>query len=540
MINNKLELEGFITDISKRKIAEENLRKSEERFRSITEQTTDVVFITDDKGIITYLSPAAKDIFGYDISEMTGKHFTEMITKDEIEQAMSKFKYAMDSSLPVKNLEVKMVGKNVPLIYGEVNGSIFSTGDFIGTAGIIRDISERKKAEEELIKAKEKAEEMNRIKTSFLANMSHEVRTPLVAILGFSEVLGEIVKDEEIRNYVEMIHKGGERLLDTLNLILDLSVIEAQKMKIELIPLDIVKEVTEVVKLFEKTAEKKNLRIETLCKSDSIILNLDAKILRQIMNNLVNNAVKYTNAGSIKVEIDEEEKDNNKYIAIRIEDTGIGIPVDKRNLIWDEFRQASEGFNRSFEGAGLGLSITKKFVEKLGGTIFLEKSEIGVGSVFTVFFPFEESMNIKGELKQGDFQKKSNSELKEKIRMTILYIEDDPIAINIVEAFLKEYYNIDSVLSGSEGIVKAKNKLYDAILMDINLGKDMNGIETTQEIRNLSGYKDIPIIAVTAFAMVGDKDEFFAKGCTHYISKPFTKQDLQKILAEALLLKPKK
>lgn len=534
--NNLLGYRGVDKDITERKEAEVNLRKSEEKFRTITEQISDIVFITDSKGIISYISPAAKNILGYEISEMIGKHFTEMLEEKNYNKVMYKFEHGIQGKLSAKNYELKVKRKDGSLIYVEVNGSRFSVGDFIGTAGTIRDITERKQAEEELIRAKEKAEEMNRVKSSFLANMSHEVRTPLVAILGFSEVLSEIMKDDELKNYVDMIHVGGERLLETLNLILDLSLIEAQKEKIELLPLDIIGEIKEIAALFEKSAKRKDLSIKTVSYADCIILNLDAKMFRQIINNLINNAIKYTAKGDIKVKIDKEKKDSRNYVAIRVEDTGIGIPEDKQNLIWDEFRQVSEGFNRSFEGTGLGLSITKKFVDKLGGEIFLEKSEVNIGSVFTILFPVE-NVEAIGHQSESNINTGEIIGHKEIVTRKVLYVEDDPISVDIVKAFLKGYCTIDSASTGKEGIEKAKNKVYNAILMDINLGKGIDGLHVVKIIREIPGYKNIPIIAVTAFAMVGDKDEFFRKGCSHYLSKPFTKIELQQLINKVLKIK---
>lgn len=533
--NNFIGYRGVDKDITERMRAEENLRRSEERFRAITEQTTDVVFVTDSRGFITYLSPAAEKIFGLPIPELIGKHITSMLPEEEIGRAMEAFQYTVANSVPVRNFEMKMIGKDGMIIYGELNGNYFSVGDFVGTAGTLRDITERKRAQEELIKAKEKAEEMNRIKSSFLANMSHEVRTPLVAILGFSEILSELIKEEDLKNYVEMIHKGGERLLDTLNLILDLSVIESQKMKIELTPLNVVEEVLSVVSLFERAAKRKNLIIESLCEEKSLIINLDVKIFRQIMNNLINNAIKYTNTGRVSVKIKKENRNGKNYLAIRVEDTGIGIPDSKKLLIWEEFRQVSEGLNRSFEGTGLGLSITKKFVEKLGGEISLEKSEVEIGSTFLVLFPMGEIQREKNlsETKSISKEKKEIVYSNENLPV-ILYIEDDPTAIDIVKAFSSGICNVDWASTGLDGLEKIKNNKYDAVLVDINLGMGINGLEVTKKIREIHEYKDIPIVAATAFAMIGDKEEFFENGCTHYISKPFSKIEFIQLISDVL------
>lgn len=527
-------------DITRRKKTEENLIKSEERFEQVVENADEWVWEVNAEGLFTYASPVVEKILGYRPDELVNKkHFYDLVIPEAREEIKSAAFKTFREKGKIKGFINKNLHKNGKIIVLETNGVpiLDNKNKLFGFRGVDKDITERMRAEEELINAKERAEEMNRVKSSFLANMSHEVRTPLVAILGFSEVLKEAVKEEELKNYADMIHKGGERLLETLNLILDLSVIEAQKVKIELFPLEITGEVNEIVSFFEKAASRKSLKIKTESDANNIIINLDIKIFRQIMNNLINNAIKYTKSGEITIKINKEEKGGKSYGAIRVKDTGIGIPKDKQDLIWEEFRQVSEGFNRSFEGTGLGLSITKKFVEKLGGEIFLEKSEVGVGSVFTVLFPIEEAtkeIRIPGEdgsykIELGEFRRKKMPD--------ILYVEDDPVAIDIVRAFTKDYCTIEGALSGKEGIEKAKEKRYDAVLMDINLGKDMDGLEATEKIRKIQVYKDIPIIAVTAFAMVGDRDEFFERGCTHYISKPFSRTELQRLIMEVFAAK---
>ena len=180
--------------------------------------------------------------------------------------------------------------------------------------------------------------------------------------------------------------------METLNLIFNLSLIESEKLTISLSKLDIIKEVNESINIFRETAEKKNLFLKTETQYDSLSVYLDPGIIRQIMNNMINNAIKFTVEGGITVKINKEVKDEKTFVAIRIKDTGMGIPKDMQDIIWEEYRQVSEGLNRSFEGTGLGLSITKKFVSKLRGEIFLEESEIGKGSVFAVLFPLDEDI----------------------------------------------------------------------------------------------------------------------------------------------------
>jgi PAS domain S-box-containing protein len=524
---------GIQRDITAREQAEEILQITKKTYQDIFNTLNEAIYILDDEGKFIDVNKGSELMYQYSRDELIGQSPASVAAP-----SLNNLEKIFDLMTDVKKtgntarFDFWAKRKNGEIFPKEVivnRGKYFNKDVLIATA---RDITERKRAEEELIKARDRAEEMNRVKTNFLANMSHEVRTPLVAILGFSEVLSGIIKEEELRNYVNMIHTGGERLLDTLNLILDLSVIEAQKVKIELSPLNIVEEVRQVVALFEKTASRKQLRLSIDSEFEAFTINLDEKILRQILNNLINNAIKYTKAGQINVKLSKEKREGYEYFAVRVDDTGIGIPENKKSLIWEEFRQVSEGLNRSFEGAGLGLSITKKFVEKLGGKIFLEKGEVDVGSTFTVMFP----VTVKKET-AGDLGREIKTPPLKKLKPEILYIEDDPIAIDIVKTFIKDTYTIDGASTGLEGIEKAKNKKYDAIFMDINLGKDMDGLEATKIIREMPGYKTIPIVAITAFAMLGDREEFFEKGCSHYISKPFTKDEFRQMISEIIPVK---
>ena len=237
---------------------------------------------------------------------------------------------------------------------------------------------ERTRSREELVKAKEKAEEMNQLKTRFLANMSHELRTPMVGILGYTEILKNEVTNPELKEMSEEIYVSANRLLETLNLILDLSKIEANKSEIHPVEIN-VKDVTiNQVKCFQELAKKKDIFINIIPKEEQLYAMLDERIFRQIINNLVSNAIKFTIKGGVTIEINKELINENENVVIRVKDTGIGIPKESHQIIFEEFRQASEGLNRIFEGSGLGLSITKRFVELMDGKISVE-SEQGVG-----------------------------------------------------------------------------------------------------------------------------------------------------------------
>ncbi|MHB1689015.1 MAG: sensor histidine kinase [Ignavibacteriaceae bacterium] len=226
------------------------------------------------------------------------------------------------------------------------------------------------------------------MKSNFLANMSHELRTPLIGILGFAEILNKEIEYEELKGMAKIIYSSGNRLLQTLNLVLDFSRIESDKYEMKVISLDLAKATIDTAKLFYAMVNVRNLYLKINIKDDSLFANLDENIFHQIINNLVNNAIKFTSDGGIVVELDKEIINDKLWAAIKVIDTGIGIPEESIQIIFEEFRQVSEGLNRNYEGTGLGLTITKKIVELMNGRITVE-SVYGKGSKFTVYFPAE-------------------------------------------------------------------------------------------------------------------------------------------------------
>ncbi len=258
-----------------------------------------------------------------------------------------------------------------------------SSGHTYKVYGINQDITNRKLAEQELIASKEKAEEMSRLKSNFLANMSHELRTPLIGILGYADFLRQDnANTKETKEMAEIIYNSGNRLAETLNLILDISQFEKEKTSIKLQQLELVNKTNEIINSFNDTAHKKGLSLKASFSQGSIFINFDERAFHSILNNLINNALKFTIEGGITIAITL----NTTFVEIKVIDTGIGIAEKDHQIIFEEFRQASEGFSRNFEGSGLGLSITKKLVEKFGGSISVE-SEVGKGSTFIVILP---------------------------------------------------------------------------------------------------------------------------------------------------------
>lgn len=395
----------------------------------------------------------------------------------------------------------------------------------------------RARHDEELISAKNKAEEMNRLKTNFLANMSHELRTPMVGIMGYTEILKREVTSPELKDMSSEIYDSANRLLGTLNLILDLSKIEANKSDIRMEVIDVGSVTLNQIKTFEELTKKKNLYLESNIKIGEIYSLLDERIFRQIINNLINNAIKFTNKGGVIVNVGREMINDEEKVVIRVSDTGIGIPEDSLDIIFEEFRQVSEGYDRGFEGSGLGLSITQKFVQIMNGNISVE-SKMGSGSTFIVSFPVDERTKDKNKIKistRDNTMEFSKEELVNQSQLPdVLLVEDDHSNAGVIEYLLAGVCNLDAAVTGEEAIEKCEKKQYAAILMDIALGRGISGLEATKRIRRIHGYENSPIVAVTALAMKGQRELFLSEGCSHYISKPFDKKSFLTLVNEIL------
>lgn len=524
---------GAYEDITERKKAEEALKETEERFRSLIDNMIEAALIVDWGGEIIFANNSAARLFGLTNPEQgIGKKFFDFLQPDDTNKVLEALINVSNSTEPyVAEYKIKTIKGDGRWVESLGTNIVFANKKSILVT--LRDISERKYVEIELREAKDKAEEMNKIKSNFLANMSHELRTPLVGILGFAELLKEKLKDKQTSEMAERVLTSANRLMDTLNLVLDLSRIEAKKVDINLRPYRIPELIESQIQLFEAVAERKNLFLETQIVEQNLFANVDEQIFRQIINNLVNNALKYTYTGGVSVSVDSICEDTKPYIRISVRDSGIGIPEESLSLIFQEFRQVSEGFNRHFEGTGLGLTITKNFIEMMNGHIKV-KSTVGSGSTFIVTFPllqdFEQIEVIKEQtIETGNF---TENTLTQGIKPSMLVVDNDESSRDIIKLFLKDLCEMEFVDSGEKAFRLVNDKKFHIILMDINLGKGMSGIETTKEIKKIESYKNVPIVAITGFAMRGDKEEFIQAGCTHYLSKPFSRTKLIKLLNE--------
>lgn len=506
-----------------RKISEESLKFSETKNRAIISAIPDLMFIQNYDGVYLEYYARNKELLLFEPDDFLGKNYKDVLP----ESLVGLFNEVIDECIKTKEIQVCKypLDLNGEPHFFEARFIAYDSDKILST---IRDITLQEKLMTELVEAKEKAEVMNEIKSNFLANMSHELRTPLHGILGFAQILSEEINDEEFQKMANVIYKSGNRLLETLNLLLSFSKAETSKIETIYSEIKIKNLFEESTELFRPLAESKGLAVSLELTDNCDEIYTDERLLRDILNNLLNNAIKFTEKGGIFL---TGSSDDSKNLTIIVRDTGIGIPSNKYEQIFQEFRQESEGLSRNFEGTGLGLTLTKRYVEILGGTISLE-SEVGIGSIFTIIIPNNPK---EDNLITNDFsESKINIISAPTTRKRLLLVENDKVSAMLVNTFVKKEFDLDIVIDGKDALKKVSENEYDAILMDINLGEGITGLDTTQRIKRLKFYKETPIIAVTAFAMEKDKEEFLKYGCTHYLAKPFEKQDLINMLKLAL------
>jgi PAS domain S-box-containing protein len=529
-LGNTLYYEGTVEDITDYKIAQKRLRESEELYRSLAESAEFAIFIYDKNLNYRYINKFAAKQLGLKPSDVVGKNIKDFFPPELVTGFIENMSKVLSEGVIV-NEETLMRFDKDAWIATQLVPLRDELGNVNSILGISQDITERKKAEQEIIAAKEKAEEMNRLKSNFLANMSHELRTPLVGIVGFAEFLCADLTNPELKEMAQAIYDSSKRLSETLNMILDLSKIETNNVAIIPEKFDAVTASLEIVNSFKEFANKKGIYLKSTFESPKFIVNLNIRSFRSILNNLVNNAIKFTNAGGVTVNLSQNNVDGKDFVAIKIIDTGIGISKKNHDVIFEEFRQVSEGFDRNFEGSGLGLSITKKLAEKLDGTLSVE-SELGKGSTFTVLLPLAEKLPTAATNRVDS--EKEIKPLESSHLPSVLIVDDDKNINIIVKSYLHPKFDVTFVENAYDAIELIKQKKFDVVLMDINLKEGIDGKKATQSIRKIKGYENTPIVACTAYAMAGDKEEFLSGGCSHYISKPFSKEDINFLLNEIL------
>ncbi|MGZ3862815.1 MAG: PAS domain S-box protein [Bacteroidia bacterium] len=498
------------------------IKRSEEKYRRIINNMQLGLLEVDSNGIIMNADERICEITGYSKKELYGKNAVEMLLEKKYFEAMkeqSKIRKTGQSSV----YEVQLIKKDGSLAWIMISGTPLynDNHEIIGSIGIHLDVTSQKRTEAALAEAKGKAESSSRAKEIFMANMSHEIRTPLNAILGMAGLLSETGLNEKQGQYLKAIRSSSSNLLTIINDILDLSKINSGNFTLNYQPFDLPETLTQSIDSLVFSATQKGLSLDYFI-DENIPRHLygDALRVNQVILNLLSNAIKFTSKGGIKIDVSLINKQElGIEVAIRVSDTGIGIAAEKIDSIFDSFTQEDESVSRNYGGTGLGLSISKQIVELMGGHIFVS-SRKDIGSTFVCVIPFKYA-NIENA--SGNTAGIIDTDRTKGVK--VLLVEDNPlnetIACEMIRSLSAEVFTAHT---GLEAVTKLKYETFDIVLMDIQM-PEMGGVEATQVIRNELNIQT-PIIALTANAIIGDKEKYMAAGMNDYLSKPFEKTDL--------------
>ncbi len=496
------------------------------------EIAADSIFWINKSGEFIYVNNSAITMLGYSKEELLRMTVFDIVPEfsgdvwiEYWEQLKKKgsyviqlyYKTRMGNEIPVE------VAFNFREFEGEEFNFVFS-----------RNITERKISDEKLKNAKEKAERSDKLKSAFLANMSHEIRTPMNAIIGFINLLGDQdITQEQKEEIIELAQSSSSDLLNILNDIIDISKIEADELAVSKSLNYVNSLLSEIFRFYLKNIDfnsKEDLKLSVDLESNSerVAIFTDKARFRQIMNNFINNAIKFTNSGEIVIGYNQITSGGRKLLRFFVKDTGDGIPEDKMDYIFDRFNRIDDSRQKPLKGTGLGLSISKKLVDLLGGTIGVESKQ-GVGSEFYFTLPyqlldkpFETGKDVKSVKKTINWGDKN-----------ILIVEDTPSNYYLIENYLKStHINLVWAKTGRDALdfFKGENN-FDLVLMDIQL-PGINGYEATKLIK--AHNTSIPVIAQTAYALSGEREYSISEGCDDYISKPIKKEALIEILNKYL------
>jgi PAS domain S-box-containing protein len=502
-------------DIAEHNQVEKLLRQQSDAM----EAAKDGLAITNAEKNFVYMNKSYAAIFGYDnAGELIGRTWHVLYDNEELQR----FDREITPKIKLKGYyQGQALGKkkDETIFPQALSLTVLENGGMIST---MRDITELKQTEQELIAAKEKAEESSRLKTAFLNNISHEIRTPLNGILGFlSLIQDDDLTGSERNMYTGIINQSADRLMNTINDIVEISQIQAGQIKLTTSETNIKRLTEELLDQFKSDAESQGLEFNITNNLPNNIANIftDSIKLKTILSNLIGNALKFTKTGSIEFGI----RMNGNYLEFSVKDTGIGISENIQQFIFERFNQSDVSTTRQFEGLGLGLSITKSYVEILRGKIWLE-SEEGKGSTFFFTIPYNTEPEGKVVINNVVSQDVEEHQIK---KLKILIVEDDKTAEMLLNMIVKKYCKEDlHARTGEEAVEICRNNPdIDLILMDIQL-PEMNGHYATREIRKFN--KTVVIIAQTAYARKEDRAKALEAGCNDYISKPI----IQNLLTE--------
>lgn len=519
-------------------MALEKIVHSDDWLRVIMDNTLDGIVTMDENGVICFFNKAAERLFGFKSDEVVGKNVKIIVPTPDKE------KHAKYLKNYLKTGKAKILGQEREVMAQHKSGQVFpleisSNEVFIDGkrffSAIVRDISGRKESESAIREAKEAAEGANDAKSAFLASMSHEIRTPMNGIIGMTELLFNTDLNEKQYKYTSIIYNSAEILLALINDILDLSKIESGSMDLNLAPFILSGTIEDVVQLLIPKAKENGSEVSIHYSSDvPRVVVADMMRIRQILLNLVGNAIKFTKNGHIRVNVVRKSKKGKKVVLLfEVEDSGIGIPKDRQSIIFKKFAQAKSNTASKYGGTGLGLAICRHLVEIMKGKIGVRSKE-GKGSTFW----FELTLPVSEEnvtVQESSFKAAPKSAIiTSKFGANILIVEDSFFSQEVIKSMLEEFGCKTEIAHGAKkALTLLKKSSYDLIITDCMMA-DMDGYEMTKKIRENKAYSRIPIVAITARALPGEKEKCLEVGMDGYLSKPVKVGELENMLNKYL------
>ena len=519
---------GLVRDVTQRHATEQAVRESEMQFRSLADSVSDIIIRSEPGGLRRYVSPACRQVLGFEPDELVNAprgSFTHPLDRDFVERRTAEI-MAGD---PDRVIVMRAIRRDGAAIWLEARLSLvrdIETGDLVEVVAVMRDISQHKALEERLERARMEAEKASELKSEFLANMSHEIRTPMNGIIGMTGLLLGTELSPEQRRFADSVRISADALLSVINDILDLSKLEAGKLNLEIVPFGFGSIVSDCVELLAAKAADKGIRLTAEVDERARRAHLgDPTRLRQILLNLLSNAVKFTDRGFVAVRVTAEALADASIVRVAVEDSGIGMDAAARARLFRKFEQGDGSVARRFGGTGLGLAISKQLMDRMDGRITVE-SEPGRGSTFTATLTLPTSSATLPDDGLGAFGLTGASPRpatgpRAAAPRRILVAEDNEINQLLVVTLLEDAgYRVDVVEDGQQALDAVRREHYDLVLMDAQM-PNMDGMQATRAIRELgAGRGRLPIIALTANAMAGDREHYIAAGMDDYLSKP--------------------
>jgi PAS domain S-box-containing protein len=535
---------GIESDITERWLAEETLRNISTLQRAILNSANYTIIATDTEGMILTFNAAAEETLGYRRGEVVGKRTPEFIhdaeeialrareLSAELGREVAPGFEVLAAKARLRELDerewtfVRKDGSRFPVLLS-VTALRDDQERITGFLGIGSDITERKRAEEAVLRARDEAEDASRAKSQFLANMSHELRTPLNAIIGYSEMLQEEAEDQGLEGYIidlERIHGAGKHLLSLINDILDLSKIEAGRMDLHIEEFAVRELLDEVAATAKPLIEENKNILKAEIAEGVAEMVADQMKVRQILFNLVSNAAKFTQEGRIEVRVSSESAEGNNWLRFEVEDNGIGMTPEQVEGLFQAFRQADPSTTRKYGGTGLGLAITRRFCELMGGEVGVE-SRPGEGSTFFIRLPVVVEMQSEEELE--DAVPEGGVESGNSQGPIVLVVDDDAAVRDLVQRFLqREGYGAALAKNGEEGLRLIRQLRPVAVLLDVV----MAGMDGWDMLRTVKGDAELAGVPVIMMSMVDEKNKGLELGAAEYLTKPIDWEQLRRAL----------